>query len=67
MVRNTEEFVEKAKIKHGEKTYGYDKAIFTKSTNKIIITCHIHGDFEQCFIFAFSTNSSVFLTIFNFC
>lgn len=48
MVRNTEEFVEKAKIKHGEKTYGYDKAIFTKSTNKIIITCHIHGDFEQC-------------------
>ncbi len=29
--------------------YNYDKFIYTKAKNKIIITCPIHGDFEQVY------------------
>jgi hypothetical protein len=43
---NTDIFVEKAKKVHGDK-YNYTKTIYTKSINKIIITCYKHGDFEQ--------------------
>lgn len=42
----TEKFIRKCKQKHCGK-YSYDKVIFTKSHNKVIITCPIHGDFEQ--------------------
>lgn len=41
----TEEWVEKAKIKHGNK-YDYSKSVYTGSRDKIIITCPEHGDFE---------------------
>lgn len=42
----TEEFIQKAKATHKDK-YNYDKTIYTKATDKVIITCPIHGDFEQ--------------------
>lgn len=41
-----DDFVKKAVNKHGLK-YNYDKVVYTKAINKIIITCPIHGDFNQ--------------------
>jgi very-short-patch-repair endonuclease len=42
----TEEFIEKAtKVHHGK--YGYSKANYKTSTDKVTITCPIHGDYEQ--------------------
>lgn len=43
---NIEEFIEKANIVHNNK-YDYSNAIYTGSENKLIITCPIHGDFNQ--------------------
>lgn len=43
---NTEEFIIKAKLVHGN-TYNYDKVDYKLSSQKVIITCPIHGDFEQ--------------------
>ena len=34
----TEEFIEKAKAKHGEK-YTYEKVVYVNSGTKVIITC----------------------------
>lgn len=42
----TEEFIKKAKIIHKDK-YIYDKTLYINSRQKVIITCPIHGDFEQ--------------------
>lgn len=42
----TATFVEKARQVHGNR-YLYDKTVFTKSNDKVIITCRVHGDFEQ--------------------
>jgi hypothetical protein len=42
----TEQFIKKAKEVHGNK-YNYDKVIYEKTSKKIIITCPIHGDFQQ--------------------
>jgi len=42
----TEEFIEKAKIIHRDK-YKYDKTIYSRSNQKVIISCSIHGEFEQ--------------------
>ena len=42
----TEEFVRRAILRHGD-AYCYDKTVYTNSRNKVIITCHEHGDFEQ--------------------
>lgn len=41
-----ETFVELARIVHGDR-YDYSKSVYTKAKEKIIITCPIHGDFEQ--------------------
>lgn len=41
-----EDFVSKAIETHGTK-YLYNKVIYTKSREKVIITCPIHGDFLQ--------------------
>lgn len=41
-----EEFIEKATIKHNNK-YDYSKVVYINSWTKVIITCPIHGDFEQ--------------------
>lgn len=43
---NTEEFVERAKQVHGDK-YNYDKVDYKLTGIKVIITCQIHGDFNQ--------------------
>ena len=42
----TEEFVTKAKAKHGSR-YDYSKSLYAGKAKKVIITCHDHGDFEQ--------------------
>ena len=42
----TEEFIQKAKVVHKEK-YIYAKTVYINSRSKVIITCPIHGDFEQ--------------------
>jgi hypothetical protein len=42
----TEEFIERAKEIHGDR-YDYSKVIYVKSIENVIITCPIHGDFEQ--------------------
>lgn len=41
-----EEFIRRARLKHGDK-YDYSKTKYTGKKNKVIITCPIHGDFEQ--------------------
>lgn len=42
----TEEFIDKAKKVHGDK-YDYSKVEYVNKRTKVIITCPIHGDFEQ--------------------
>ena len=44
--KTTEDFITKAKKVHNNK-YDYKKSVYTKSTDSIIITCPIHGDFKQ--------------------
>ena len=41
-----EEFIEQAGRKHN-RFYDYSKSIYTGTTNKLIIICPIHGEFEQ--------------------
>jgi hypothetical protein len=41
-----EQFIEKAKVKHGDK-YDYSKVNYVNNNTKVIIRCLIHGDFEQ--------------------
>lgn len=43
---NTEEFIVKARLKHGDK-YDYSKTEYVASRVKIKIICPIHGEFEQ--------------------
>jgi len=43
---STEEFIKKATLKH-DGFYLYDKSQYFNSRTKLIITCPIHGDFEQ--------------------
>lgn len=45
-MKNTIEFLERAKAIHGEK-YSYKKSIYINAKTKLIITCPKHGDFEQ--------------------
>jgi hypothetical protein len=42
----SEDFIEKAKQIHGDK-YHYDKVKYINNRTKVIITCPIHGNFEQ--------------------
>ena len=44
--KTTEEFIKQAKIIHGDK-YAYDKCCYQRANLKVIITCNVHGDFEQ--------------------
>jgi hypothetical protein len=41
----TEEFVQRARERHGE-LYTYDKTVYVNSTTKVVVTCVAHGDFE---------------------
>ena len=43
---NNEEFIQKAKEIHGDK-YDYSKVEYGNANKKIIITCKIHGDYQQ--------------------
>lgn len=42
----TQDFINKSIKVHGDK-YSYDKYEYINSRTKVIITCNIHGDFEQ--------------------
>lgn len=44
--KTTEQFIKDANIVHDGK-YGYEKTNYIKNQIKVIITCPIHGDFEQ--------------------
>lgn len=45
-VRTTKGFIEKANIIHNS-TYSYSKTNYIKTSEKVIIVCNIHGDFQQ--------------------
>lgn len=42
----TEEWINKARIKHGDK-YDYSKSVYTGSRDRIIITCPKHNTFVE--------------------
>ena len=44
--RSKSEFIIDARKLHGDK-YSYDKVNFKKVSDRVLITCDIHGDFEQ--------------------
>jgi len=44
--KTTEQFIEEAKKVHGDK-YIYDETIYKNAYSKVVITCPIHGNFEQ--------------------
>lgn len=43
---NTEEYVQKARLIHGDR-YDYSKTVYVRKGEKVIIICRVHGDFEQ--------------------
>lgn len=43
----TEDFIELAYKAHDNENYTYDRAVYTGTHNKLIITCYKHGDFLQ--------------------
>jgi hypothetical protein len=43
---DTTEFIRRATTVHNN-TYMYDKTVYTKSSDKVTITCKIHGEFSQ--------------------
>lgn len=45
-IKNLNYFLERSREKHG-KFYSYEKSIYTKTNEKLIITCPIHGDFNM--------------------
>ena len=44
--KSQDKFIEECNIVHNNK-YNYSKVIYTKSKNKIIVICPIHGEFSQ--------------------
>lgn len=44
--KTTEEFIAEAKLVHGDK-YDYSKVKYSERNSKIVIICHIHGEFQQ--------------------
>ena len=46
MTYKTTEFINKAKLVHGDK-YDYCKVKYNRSHEKVIIICKVHGDFLQ--------------------
>lgn len=46
MTITTNKFISRANKKHGNK-YNYEKTIYFKYHEKVIITCSLHGDFSQ--------------------
>lgn len=46
IIGTLQNFLDRAVKKHGSK-YSYDKVVYISAKTKVIITCPIHGDFEQ--------------------
>ena len=44
---NTQEFIQKAILVHGEGKYNYSKVVYDKCSVKVTIICHVHGEFNQ--------------------
>jgi hypothetical protein len=44
--KTTKQFIEEAKLIHGDK-YDYSKINYTSNKYKVVIICKIHGEFEQ--------------------
>lgn len=44
--KTTQEFIKQAKVIHGE-NYTYEKTIFSKNRERVIVTCKKHGDFNK--------------------
>ena len=42
---NTEEFIEKAKLKYGNK-FSFEKTKYIGAKESIIVTCKLHGDIK---------------------
>jgi hypothetical protein len=42
----TQQFIEKAKLRHGDK-YDYSKVVYINGHKPVIIICRTHGEFEQ--------------------
>ena len=42
--RTQDEVIDQIKLVHGEK-YSFERFVYTGATNKVIVTCKIHGDF----------------------
>ena len=42
----TDEFIEEAKKVHGDR-YDYSKVKYVNMSTKVVIICHIHGEFLQ--------------------
>ncbi len=47
MQKDTELFIKQAKETHTENKDSYEKVKYKNNAEKIIITCHIHGDYKQ--------------------
>ncbi len=43
---NTEEFIKKARVIHGDR-YDYSKSVYVNNYTKLVIICPVHGEFEQ--------------------
>ena len=42
---DTDEFIRRSRMIHGDE-YIYDKTVYTRMRQRVIITCRVHGDFE---------------------
>lgn len=56
---NNDEFIEKAKIKHGN-YYDYSKVHYIDSQTKVIIICPIHNEFSQKPVYHLNSNGCPF-------
>lgn len=45
-IRNLEEFIKDANLVHNNK-YTYENAVYVSETQKVVVTCPLHGDFSQ--------------------
>lgn len=45
-IKSNSDFIAEAKIAHGDR-YGYEKTLYTGDQKPVVITCKVHGDFEQ--------------------
>lgn len=43
---DTETFIQRARAVHGD-TYSYERTVYIKSNKHVVITCPVHGDFNQ--------------------